>query len=91
MNLERRIRQLQGRQLHALINMDIEASWEIMRENGATTRPDNEVMIVSMHKARVELTMVPPELRLESVEWLRAHNYSRRGGTPLPPPGVLPY
>ena len=78
-------------QVRALTSMDLELGWQLMRENGAPYRPTDEVILVALHKARVEFTMVDLQLRLDSVEWLRARCYVRRGGIPLPPPGVEPY
>lgn len=78
------------RQKQALEQMDVEAAWKIMDEGGAYKRPEHDVMIIAMHKARVELTMINKDLRLESIEWLRARGYVRRGPLPLPPFGMLP-
>jgi hypothetical protein len=49
----------------------------------------DEVLLLSMHKARYELPSLPREARLESAEWLRANHYSGYG-RPLLPPGQLP-
>ncbi len=47
-------------------------------------------LLIAMHKARVDAADIARELRLLSVEWLRAHGYRRNGGLPLPKPGELP-
>lgn len=78
-------------QMQAFNTMTVEDGWTLMKANGAVVKPIDTVIIVALHKARVECTMVDLDLRLESVEWLRARNYTRRGGIPLPPPGVEPY
>lgn len=49
-----------------------------------------EGVIVGMHKSRMHVAHISKELRLESVEWLRARGFSDLHGLPLPPPGVLP-
>lgn len=81
---------LLARQRHAMEHMDLAAAWEIMQEGGAEIRPDDQTLTVALHKARVESTYLSPIFRMISVEWLRSHGYSRRGGIPLPPPGVMP-
>ena len=78
-------------QMKVMETMDIELGWLLMKENGAPSRPPDDVILISLHKARLELTGVDLKLRLESVEWLRARGYARRGGMPLPPPGVEPF
>lgn len=50
----------------------------------------DEVLLVALHKARVDCTDLPDQLRLESVEWLRERGFSRIDGMPLPLPGLLP-
>jgi hypothetical protein len=50
----------------------------------------DDVLLLSMHKARYDCTGITAALRLESGEWLRARGFSRLNGLPLAPPGVLP-
>ena len=50
----------------------------------------DEVLLVALHKARVDCTDLPDPLRLDSVEWLRERGFSRVSGLPLPPVGELP-
>lgn len=50
----------------------------------------DEVLLVALHKSRVEIVHLPDVVRLESVEWLRSSNMLRLNGLPLPSPGELP-
>lgn len=76
----------------ALIALDIEWARRNAHENWDPSRnfPGDDVLMTSMHKARVEIVAMPAELRLASVEWLRAGGLLRWNGMALPPPGVLP-
>jgi hypothetical protein len=73
----------------ALAEMDLAALRSILIEKGSTSI-DGLALVVAVHKVRLERTTIDPKLRLESVEWLRDNGFTRRGGLPLPPPGVLP-
>lgn len=50
----------------------------------------DEVVLVSMHKARYEHRGAPDALRHESRAWLETHGWTRHYGQPWPAPGVLP-
>ncbi len=84
------IRAWQRRMDRALSKMDIAECARVMMEQGEIPPQHPEVFLAAMHKARIERVRIEPKLRLESVEWLRTRGYKRRGGIPLPPPGVLP-
>lgn len=51
---------------------------------------DDFVLLTAIHKARVEMRLLPARFRLESVEWLRENGFKRNTGEPLPERGVLP-
>lgn len=51
--------------------------------------PPDDVLLISMHKARYDIPSIPRELRLESAEWLRARGYGAYKVSLLPP-GELP-
>ena len=53
-------------------------------------KSSDEIILIGLHKARVEATSIDRGLRLESVEWLRARGIKRMFGQPLPAPGELP-
>ncbi len=73
------------RRNEALANLDL--AWARSMVNPAA---DNGALLISMHKARVEISSIPADLRFESIKWLQAHGYSRLGHLPFPPPGELP-
>jgi hypothetical protein len=50
----------------------------------------DEVLLVSMHKARYDCTAIEPDLRHASGAWLRERGLSRMMGLPWPPEGTLP-
>jgi hypothetical protein len=68
-----------------LISLDLVAARKFM-----TSELTDEIILVALHRARVHATSVEKYLRLESLEWLRAHGISDMYGAPLPPPGTLP-
>lgn len=68
----------------ALLNLNIK--W-IMNN---TNCKDENVAIVTAHKARYEATSLPPEKRHESRKWLEDRGYKRLTGTDFLPDGELP-
>jgi hypothetical protein len=50
----------------------------------------DEMLLLSLHKARYECTGIEPEYRHESARWLRERGYGRLTGTPLLDDGELP-
>ncbi len=50
----------------------------------------DEIVLVSMHKARYESNKIPPALRHESRDWLVTHGWTRQYGQPWPARGELP-
>ena len=66
-------------------NLDIDAA-----RASQPTSINDETILIALHKARLELTSMPTNLRLDSAEWLRARGYAGLYGVPLPPPGELP-
>lgn len=73
----------------ALSEWDV-ATMRILIYSMGEDQPADDVLELSMHKTRVERASIDPKLRLESVEWLRAHGWKRYKNLPLPPKGVLP-
>jgi hypothetical protein len=69
----------------ALLNLDMEWGRKNLSEGVS-----DEVVITSLHKARVECTSLPDAPRLESIEWLRERGFRRIFGVELPPAGVVP-
>lgn len=55
-----------------------------LREIGGVNRSD-EVLEISLHKARYETMALTPEERIESRRWLESRGYSRWKGIPWPP------
>jgi hypothetical protein len=69
----------------ALRTLDMD--WARRQLPGAS---DDEVRLLSMHKARYELKQLEPEYRHASGAWLRERGYRRFDGTELLPDGELP-
>jgi hypothetical protein len=63
----------------ALRTMNLEWAREML---GATAR--EEVLLMSMHKARYECTDIEPELRQASRKWLEERGCTRFNGIPWP-------
>jgi hypothetical protein len=72
-----------------VVNLDLAAAREHLVTIGETP-PSDEVLLISLHKARYEMTTVAPVLRQESRGFLETRGYTRRGGIPWPPFGELP-
>lgn len=69
----------------ALSELDI--GWA--RKNTTRTATD-EVLLISLHKARYSCTAIAKELRHSSAQWLRERGYHGAMGDPLLPEGELP-
>ncbi len=76
--------------LRVVRELDIEAFKRTYPRDLLGKPMSDEIALMALHKSRVEVTTMPKVLRLESIEWLRAHGVSRMRGLPLPAPGVLP-
>ncbi len=50
----------------------------------------DEMVLLSLHKARYECTAIEDSYRHDSGKWLRERGYGRMTGTPLLPEGELP-
>lgn len=68
----------------ALIEMDVD--WAQQQSPGT----NREVIVIGMHKARIECRNIPEVLRRESMQWLKERDYSRVGFLPWPTDGSLP-
>jgi hypothetical protein len=69
----------------ALVDLDV----DLARTRFPNASSD-DVLLVALHKTRLECIEIPEALRLESLEWLRAGGFKRMHGLDLPPPGELP-
>lgn len=64
---------------------------DIKRAREKDTRGvSDEVILIGLHKARYEVTTMPPELRYESRKWLEERGYGRIAKLPFPADGSLP-
>ncbi len=70
--------------------LDIDAAKNLARKQGQVP-PNDEVVLLGLHKTRYERPDMPKELRHASGEWLRSGGYGRLTGEPLLPEGELPY
>lgn len=66
------------------------AAMDMQWARRSTSGVSDEVLLVAMHKARVEVATMKPELRHESMAWLKDLGCSRMGGLPWPADGGLP-
>ena len=85
MSLDEELSRFNDEMTQVLIDLDL-----VQARKFLTRDLTDEIILVSLHRARVHATTVPYQLRLESVEWLRARNIADLTGGPLPPPGQLP-
>lgn len=69
----------------ALANLDL--NWARKMFSNASC---DFVRLIAMHKARYECTILSPELRHESGDWLRKKGMYRMSGEPLLVEGTLP-
>lgn len=78
----------------ALLNLDVEyAKREVMPDIPPEVFADlggDEFVLSCLHKARYELTSMPPEARCASREWLEARGLSRLRNLPWSEDGSLP-
>jgi len=69
----------------ALLALDL--NWARLHWPG--TPPDDETLLLMMHKIRVELRSLPVEARCASATWLRERGFHLLGGA-APDPENLP-
>jgi hypothetical protein len=53
-------------------------------------RVKDEVLLITMHKARYECAGIEAKLRLASRRWLKQRGFTRLAGLPWPTDGSLP-
>ncbi|MBN50065.1 MAG: hypothetical protein CMN85_11025 [Spongiibacteraceae bacterium] len=76
----------------AVIDLDVAAYRQALIEKGyaSARNTSDEILEISMHQVRVELTVIPYELRRQSRNWLMSRGHTRWRGLPWPPAGLLP-
>lgn len=79
------IKEFVKRRDKALIELDMEYAREMMAD--AT---NDEVRLISLHKARYECTNIADDLRLESGQWLLERRYKRMTGEDILVDDMLP-
>lgn len=91
-DLDAEIRAFIKESTEALMRLDLEWCRNHARLEAAAAgrpMPSDEVLLISMHKARYEATEISDDLRHASGHWLRERGFGRRSGGLLPP-GELP-
>jgi len=79
----------EAEQLRACKMLDIE--WcKQQAINDGRQPPDDDVILIALHKSRYEWPDVPAELRHASGHWLRENRYKRLFGADVLPEGELP-
>lgn len=84
MNQDDSVENFLAKRNKALIDLDLEYARKMIP--GAR---DDDVLLMSMHKARYSVTTIPAELRHASGAWLRERGLGAMSG-PLLPEGELP-
>jgi hypothetical protein len=83
------IKQWVAKRDKALIELNIDWFRKQHPLVGAIASSD-EVLLISMHKARYQIPTIPTRLRHASGDWLRERGYGITKDIPLLPPGRLP-
>lgn len=73
----------------AICDLDMEWGRKIAAEDAGYV-PTDEVVLMSLHKARVSLPTVPALLRVQSMTWLKARGYKPLDRRNWPRDGSLP-